>query len=446
MVAEGAEGNMNDLDPATLTGPRAYYTGFDPRIISRPRGAPSVTDVHRQMKLLLLIKSRIVCAASHLGTEHAYLAFRECPRLLTEGHVVPALRKDKEDIAAAVRADDLSIQADIAAFYAEHVSTAVRWELEENSGWFRDRFLAELDNETSLVRRQLSRVGGSDATEVVRLAAAKPILSRAAIEDVARRLPDAARDVIIAFRDLVYHVSGARVVQCESALPQENYIDFDLADLSQKRTKLSEAQVLWKLFFELAFDTIHRRLVPLELLDLLSFEDILTIREPLLDASFQKDYDRLVASAVASVLETRDAEKGMVLDVSELEAIRGRLANVMKEVLEREMRRFLLKRAKADVKTVGSVGASIALGVAGCIPVVGMVASAVSVAKDTPALVTNVTHTLRSYSAASSVDSYLKERQRCLTEAIQRVEHTGSSPMLDAVELLTAAMAEKIRL
>ena len=82
---------------------------------------------------------------------------------------------------------------------------------------------------------------------------------------------------------------GARVVNCESALPQENYIDYDLSDLTQKRTRLSEDQILSKLFRELVFDSLQKRFLPVDMLDLLSFEDILKIRKPLLGSVFQEN-------------------------------------------------------------------------------------------------------------------------------------------------------------
>lgn len=70
------------------------------------------------------------------------------------------------------------------------------------------------------------------------------------------------------------------MVNCESALPQENYIDYDLADLEQKRVRLTEEQVLWKLLVELILDSLQRAVIPVEMLDRLSFADVMKIRQP----------------------------------------------------------------------------------------------------------------------------------------------------------------------
>jgi len=89
-------------------------------------------------------------------------------------------------------------------------------------------------------------------------------------------------------------MSGARVVNCESALPQENYIDYSLTDFSKHRVMLSDTQVFLKIFFELAFETLYRNALPVEVLDILSFEDIHCLRKPLENSSFRRKYDNLI--------------------------------------------------------------------------------------------------------------------------------------------------------
>ena len=126
------------------------------------------------------------------------------------------------------------------------------------------------------------------------------LLGRETIDRASKGLPLKYRRLLQAYRKLLYHVSGARVVNCESALPQENYIDYDLADLQQRRDRLSEEQVLWKLLVELVLDSLQRAVLPIEMLDAISLEDVVKIREPLLASNFQQKYDELIRSVVAS--------------------------------------------------------------------------------------------------------------------------------------------------
>jgi hypothetical protein len=77
---------MKRIDPQTFKGPRAYFTNFDYRIVERTRNREKLRqDIERKLKILLLTKNTIVCAASHLTSEFAYQLFRENPILLNKG-------------------------------------------------------------------------------------------------------------------------------------------------------------------------------------------------------------------------------------------------------------------------------------------------------------------------------------------------------------------------
>lgn len=90
---------MQRTEAHNLSGPRAYFTAFDYRIVSRTKNKEQLKlKISRRLKALLLVKPKIVCAASHLATPFAYDFFRENPRLISESHITPALRSDKTDI------------------------------------------------------------------------------------------------------------------------------------------------------------------------------------------------------------------------------------------------------------------------------------------------------------------------------------------------------------
>jgi hypothetical protein len=81
---------MKRISPNGFQGPRVYFTGFDHRIVSGITGRELFEkNIERRMKLLLLHKTTMVCAASHLKTEFAYQFFKKHPELLRESLVLP---------------------------------------------------------------------------------------------------------------------------------------------------------------------------------------------------------------------------------------------------------------------------------------------------------------------------------------------------------------------
>jgi hypothetical protein len=277
------------INPRTLSGPRAYFTDFDHRIVARTKNLAALRKKgERKLKALLLLKGHIVCAASHLATRFAYDFFRENTVLFRSEAMIPALRSDKSDLSELFARKRFKGKNEAVSFYKDYVQTTVSWELEDNSGWFRDRFLADLEDEKSVVRRHLPEDARDIVPRLVSEIRQGALLERELIDRVTKGAPRKFRRLLQNYRELIYHMSGARVVHCESALPQENYIDYDLADLRQKRARLSEQQILWKLLIELVFDSLQMELLPIEMLDALTFQDIMLIREPLLASNFQK--------------------------------------------------------------------------------------------------------------------------------------------------------------
>jgi len=435
---------MKRIEPINLTGPRAYFTAFDHRIVQRTTNLQDLRkEVERKLKLLLLIKSRITCGASHLTSEFAYSFFRDNPFLLKEGHIIPALSNDKKDIGELFEDKKLKNKKEIIEFYKENVSWTVNWEIVDNSSWFRNRFIEEFENDASLMRKRLTSIKSKQFKDIIATIKAKRTLSRTVIDNIARQLPSTERNVLLAFRELVYHISGARVVNCESALPQENYIDFDLADLENKRTRLSEDQILWKLFIELAFESLQKRPIPIDLLDMLSFQDILAIRLPILDSTFQSRYDVLVNAVVQGI---KPDSPSFLLNADQLSILSIGLAETFKTVLDDEMPKFLKKRAISSAKKLGTVTTSVALGALGFIPVLSAVTGTMSILKDTPALLVNVGQTYSSLKSLAKSEEYYFNKERLLKKQIEDIDISEKSEFLDMLDMLSTLISHRTRI
>lgn len=270
------------------------------------------------------------------------------------------------------------------------------------------------------------------------------ILSRQLIEDAALSLPRTEKNILLNFRDLVYHLSGARVVNCESSLPQENYIDYDLADLSQNRTKLTDEQILWKIYFEMAFESFQKKMIPLELLDNLSFDDIISIRGPLFNAKFQQRYDQLLQIIIDALTPQKEDE--ILFDIIELENIRNELESTFEEIFINELSQFQKKATISNLKSLGNVTASVALGIIGFIPGVGAAASATSILKDSPSLFFNIGQTFRSSKNVNDFKSYLSAREKILNDKIQNSKLSDRSTMIEIVQFITNSILDKLKM
>jgi len=327
---------MERILPNTFLGPRAYFTSFDYRIVKRTSNLDRLrTEVERKLKILLLLKSKIVCAASHLTSEFTYNIFKDNPYLINQGYILPAFRADKTDISELFVKKRLKNKDSVIKFYRDNIKQTVKWDLVDNSAWFKNQFVMELKDENSLIKRQLKNVSNDEIQNIINEIESVDIFSRELIDSIAKNFTRNDRALLLNFRDLIYHMSGARVVNCESALPQENYIDYDLADLSHNRTKLSDEQILWKLYFEMALETLHKKMIPIEILDILSFQDILTIRKPLLEAGFQERYDSLINKII---LGMQSQSSKLLFNINELEQIRIKLKVVISYSWQSQLR------------------------------------------------------------------------------------------------------------
>lgn len=433
--------DIHKLNPDTFIGPRAYFTAFDYRIISRKRNLDSLRrNVERRLKLLLLIKSRIVCAASHLASKFAYDFFKDNPILLTENLIVPALRLDKTDISELFEKKRFANKEEAIHFYKDNLNYVVSWDLEDNSAWFKKCFVKELKDNRSLIRTHLNDLSETSISSIVERIDEDELLSRHQVDLATKQIPRKARKIILDYRELIYHMSGARVVNCESSLPQENYIDYDLADLSQRRSKLSEEQIFWKLLIELIIESFQMQMLPIELLDRLSFEDILLIRKPILRSNFQEKYDLLINNVV---LPIRKGDTNIVLNLNQLEDIRKDLEKTFQEIFESELPVFMKKKLKENTKELSNSTSSMALGVAGLfLPVAGMI----SIAKDSPNFLFNVRQTYKSIKDVSNYEQYMKHKEQALRHYIEKKEISDKSTMIELVDYLTDVISKKLHL
>lgn len=440
---------MERIEASSFQGPRAYFTNFDYRIVSRSEDTDAlVREIERRIKVMLLTKGTIVCAASHLTSQFAFDLFQKHPILLTESLVIPALRRDKEDISAVFegRVIPEEQKREMISFYNAHIDKVVTWDVSDDSTYFRDSFLQQLTDVNSILRTNLKKTHEKKINSVIKKIESTPTLGRDLIEGFAQSLRGSDKETVLNLRELLYHIFGAKSVNCESSLPQENYLDYSPSDLSSNRAILSDVHIFWKIFLELAFDSLHRPNLPMELMDLLSFKDIDYLRKPLLNGEFQKQYDQIINGAIQSI-RANNPDK-IIFNVQEIISIRETFVEVFDEIFEKEFEVFVNKKMSRiiDPKSLSKSGVSVGLGLAGFIPdpIISLSANTISVLLETPSFLVNLWSKIKNKSEKDKYQSYLQQREQALHSIVASSQISSKTPLLDAVDILSAALSEKI--
>lgn len=451
---------MERINPTSFYGPRAYFTDFDYKIVRFKHHREAYKrEVERRLKIILLTKNTVVCAASHLTHRFAYNLFKDNPILLTESMILPALRRDIEHITDYLEertpgkyplAQDLEIKSylkeNMKDFYRDHVNKVVDWELMENTAWFRATLLKVLKDECSVIRRNLPSLSKEKLDSLLSEIERNEILTREIILEGISTWPTKEQRILLNLVNLIYHMSGARVVNCESALPQENYIDYSLSDFSEHRVTLSDTQVFLKIFFELAFETLYKNALPVELLDLLSFEDINYLRKPIEKTSFRRKYDELIQKSVQVVRKSETDSEGVVYDIEEPLEILEQISKAFEEIFKQELPEFLKRKHKETTKELRKSTVSLGIGIAGVVPYVGNVVTALSLLESSREVFVNLNQSFRSRREIHDYDLYLKNKERVLRQLIEKCPISEKSVLLDTLDLLVNTISTRIKL
>jgi len=440
---------MERIDPVNFYGPRAYFTDIDYKIVYFRQDRDAYNrEVERRLKILLLTKNIIVCAASHLTHEFAYNFLKDNSILLEKSMIIPALRRDKQHITDYLEDKRIKrpIKKRMMGFYEDYVNQVVDWELMENTTWFRENLLKALKDERSVIRRNLFHLPKSKLNSLISEIERNEILTREIILQSISTWTTREQKILLNFVNMLYHISGSRVVNCESALPQENYIDYSLADFSKHRTTLSETQVFVKIFFELAFETLYKNTLPVELLNVLTFEDIYYLRKPIEKSSFRKKYEELIQKSIQIIKISKTESQSIGYDMEKSLETLEQISKPFEEIFKQELPEFLKRKHTETSKELRKIAPSLGLGIAGLVPYVPNIASAISLAQSSRGFFVNLNQYFRTKKEINDYNLYLKNKEKMLRQLIEKYTISEKSTLLDALDLLTRTISMKIKL
>ncbi len=429
------------INPQELSGPKAYFTEW---ALCAPHttdeGQAQLQQAMRRLKALLLTKTTIVFSATHLDSPVAQQILIENPVLLDRGILKPALREERSSI------EEVTNDPMMKSFLKDRDITSVSWKLESGESWFKDRLCHELLDQNSVI---CTAIRANSPTFNARPLVEELMITEQPIQDVveyhAGLLESSGKVALQKFRALLYHMSGARVVQCESFLPQENLIDYDFTN-SKVRQKLSEEVVFIKIFVEQAMKTLNRRSIPIEVLDVLSFSEILALREVIEDTGFMREYDNLLKCAIRAA--TNCDPKNSIFHLEQLESSRAKLFDDFTMVFEKELIGYIKSKRISGSFSLISPGISLALGVGGfLLPGVGpIISSLLSLAKDVGSFgeaSASFINTMNIFTKKSDIEANKdaeKNRAKILRQSFER-QHSWDS-MLEIADLYSHLVSE----
>lgn len=290
-------GNLVKVLPDNLSGPRSFFTDIDEN--DKNYDEP---DAIRKLKLQLLTKEKIVVPASSMFRDlwlNIFKANQDLIPALEAGILIPAIRDQFDGVEDFF--EHKSYGEDNKVFYLSHVTHSVPWNLKENTEWFYKYFTKSLTDKNSIIRTK-GGVGKQQSLEILqhldelvnRESAESRFLQRKHIEIVANCHNEITRVFLFNYSNLIYRLSGSRVVNSEGHFPQSNLTKLQLVGNEEI---LSDESLFWDIYAETVFSFLGTaiRLTP-ERLDSLSFSDILKIRKSFFDIGFANDYDALVSS------------------------------------------------------------------------------------------------------------------------------------------------------
>ena len=365
---------MEQTTPVQLHPHRVYLTALDR--VTYSQVAWTSEDVEqiknsltRTIKLLALTKGHVVIAASHLlESELARELILPYPDLISKRIVVPALRDDFASCNSFLEEKRASSSPGEASLYngeeqkriaslIDSEGLVVRWNPITTSGWFKNRLLRDLRDDKSLVCNILSKKSLVVPDELCSELENTQSLSRGFIYQATQKHGSLQfREIVNSYVDFLYYLSGAKAVQSEGILPQENIVDFSMSDFNSDNCSLSENEIFTKLFVDSvkAATSTH---FPKDLLDALELSDIMKLHVVANDQSFIDKYNAIQVRTKAA-LQIEDPERLVLLmnELLDLEVgLHKAYSNAVREELPSRLRQLQVSRTASLMHALTSL-------------------------------------------------------------------------------------------
>lgn len=337
--------NLKYTDALSLSGPRTYFTLLDKNNLQACSNKNQyLGEIEEALKVLLLTKDNIVIAASHLASSEALQFFEDKARLFEDGIILPALRSEFNTFEEMYNEKYGDSNKEIPHFFEGAIKEVIPWDLQENSGWFYDRIKEEVQNNKSVLRKNL-RVKNCETPflqiiekQVKSTEEGEKFFSREALtKEIDSTFSGDIAIGINQWVDLLYYISGSRVVNCENLVPQENLVSFNLAKMSHGNHILSESEIFHSIVIMLVLNSFYSHAYPVNIIKNLTINDILQLRNNNAERSseFRKKYEKcLTACEKGRAVKDKDL---LIRSLSELRSLADNARSSFTENFDKEL-------------------------------------------------------------------------------------------------------------
>lgn len=361
---------MKSVAPKELLPHRVFFTEFDRynSLYHWNNNKESIDQIlQRKIKLLILTKGHLVVAASQLlESPFAHDLIIKHPNLLKSGSLISSMKyghTDTIDFLNDKRTEQKKVKnnpyhtakAKDIANIIDSSGTVVRWDISGISNWFRDRLVNDLNDSKSLLRVTLKHQNIILPNDLADSIKAQDILRRGSVEQLVKEYKNPnLKNIVLAYSDFIYYLSGARTTNSEGILPQENLVDFSIGDLLGSKTKLSDSEIFFKIFID-SVKAKTSTYFPIDFLDSITIEDAIELRQIAISKNFINKYN-IIQTKTKEALNISDPER-LVLLMSELEQFESELHKEFSDTFDKELPTRIREEKK---RAVGKVLHSVA--------------------------------------------------------------------------------------
>jgi hypothetical protein len=291
----------------------------------------------------------------------------------------------------------------------------------------------ELTTPSSILRTNLQTTEDSKIDYLAKKISEHDTLSRGIIDKYSIGLPKNSRKVLRDFRELMYHITGASFLNCESAIPREEYFDYSDIDLTRNDLYISQYAIFRKLFLEIIYNSLYENIFYAEIIDSLSFEDILAIRSIIDESVFIEKYN-LLTKVTSGLLNNENIDSIFsnmddILHVSN-EIHKNFTNEIDKEILLLEKR----KSRKLNDKIIYNFISLFSSILSFIIPPAGIISTALTMNDSVPSLISNVSAIMTKKNS-----NFRNTNGELLRKNLKKFDIKNETELLDVVDLLNQA-------
>jgi len=421
---------MIKIDPNNLNGARTYFTGFDTKsYITRDKNVQQKI-LERTLKVLLLTKNKIVFGASHLKNDLALNLIEKEPILFEENLIIPALRNEHDGNLKKITNNQ---KLDLSVF-----NTYVGWNLSDNTTWFKKKILDGFSYENSILRNNLKFTSKQNIKSIIDMLDNPNYFDRdISNEKIINYIDSKDLKSFNMYQNLIYNISGARVVNCESSLDQENMIyDYSLTDIEEKKVFLSEVEIFHRIFVEQVLNTIHKNnsLFNISFIDALEFSDIIDLREKIDNTNFITKYNELILKSTELIKQKDYID---LFSLEELLSISENIHKNFKSDIEKEANKyFKMKNRNREDRAIWEPIYNIVMSL---IPI----NSYIDNTKNILYMTRNVYNKITTSKELNSRVTYLEHQSKISRDLIQHTQIDNASSLIGISSLLMNYTYEK---